>query len=645
MKKQKIGSLGVSKNKMGEVMSLPFSRMFAVMLGVLSIDLALAQSESENELLSSWKSLSINKVDSSNRLQLLSQSLGLKSSLSLGNVSVTSRNETAFIRIDLPPGESRTNVRTTATEITVFIDGMNVAEQDIGRSIDVSNKSALISRYSLDPSDGGADLVFELQQPVFQKSYSQSGNLFIDLKAKDNSGAESEVVVDESDVPAVTNSILNKQTEQISKVSQYSGRPTDRMTLSLQDVNIRQLLQIFAAQRGINMVVSDDVQGNISVELNDVPWEQALDIVLQSKNLGRRTQGGVIFVSPKAKLVQDEQELLEAKQRQDDLIPLVSDVIQLNYGSAIKIAEEFGKSGSDESSIVSKRGRIIADERTNSLIVRDLAANVERLKEIVETLDRPVKQVMIDARIVLASDDFSKQIGVKWGVGGSVGAANGDYQLGFSGTPTGASDIVGATGRSFSTLGNRLGVDLGANAVSTGASPASAAFSLLAKDFLLDLELSAMQAEGRGETLSNPRVVTTNGQEAVIRQGEQIPYATISESGTQTEFKDAVLELKVTPRITPSGQVLLDLSVKKDERGSDTDAGPAINSREVNTQVLVQDQNTVVLGGVFEKVSIQSLEKVPLLGDLPGIGKLFRRNGNSDTKFELLVFVTPTIMK
>jgi type IV pilus assembly protein PilQ len=376
-------------------------------------------------------------------------------------------------------------------------------------------------------------------------------------------------------------------------------------------------------------------------------------MILRTKGLTMRQNGNVIYIAPAEEIVARETLELEAIKKREELVPLRSDIIQINYAKAEELAalikEGSSNDAGDEKSLLSERGEITADARTNKLLVQDVPEKLTEIRELISELDIPVRQVMIDARIVLARDDFSKDLGVNFG--GAFVRRNGDYGVStIAGTSAGTDTIVNSaannlqnTGQAFPTsvpdLSDRLGVNL------LGVGP-SLAFAILGQDYLLDLELSALAVEGRGETLSNPRVITTDRKEAVIKQGEEIPFQTISDQGTQTEFRDAVLELKVTPQITPDGRVLMDLAVKKDERGELTpDAGPAINTREVTTQVLVNNGETVVLGGIFEKVSALDVNKVPFLGDLPAIGRLFRRNQTENTKFELLIFVTPQIIQ
>lgn len=559
--------------------------------------------------------------------------------LSIGNVNVSSTSGSASnIVVDLPAGEIQTSIRNSRRELSVFTTGIGVVESESGRDIDISASNPLIERYRLIPGEGGATLVFDLKVEVSQQSYGQDGKLVIELEAKNPSDLDELAPVNPSLAPKTT--LESYQPSVASKPIANQSTNPERITLSLQDVSVRQLLQIFASQRNLNMVISDTVQGNISVELEDVPWQQAFDIVLDSKALASKQEGNVLFVAPKAQIAAEEQAELEARQTKEELAPLSEKVVQLNYASASTIAsmlDQFdGDNDGSTSELASSRGFIVADERTNSLIIRDLPENISKIVQTIKTLDRPVKQVMIDARIVIARDDFSKAIGARWGIAGSARPGRVD-NVGFAGG--GAVGAGNAAGGSTS-LSDRIGVSLPA----VIDNPAKMGFALLSKNFLLDLELSAMQAEGLGETLSNPRVVTTNNQQAVIKQGNEIPYATVSGNGTSTQFKQAVLELNVTPRITPSGKVFLELKITKDAVGADTPAGPAIDKREINTKVLVDNGNTVVLGGVYEKITSQSVDKVPFLGDLPAVGRLFRRNSSKDQTFELLIFVTPTIL-
>lgn len=442
---------------------------------------------------------------------------------------------------------------------------------------------------------------------------------------------------------------------------EYTG---ELLSLNFQDIEVRAVLQILADFTGLNIVVSDTVQGNLTLRLQNVPWDQALDIILRTKGLTQRQNGTVVYIAPTEEVAAREKLELEAEKQREGLVPVRTEVIQVNYAKAEdlkELIEDRGSRGgveqgdSENASLLSARGQVSADLRTNSLLVQDIPQKLTEIRALVNTLDVPVRQVLIDARVVIARDDFSKELGVRIGASGiRPNDANGatvlggnlsgtDTVLGNPGIPATVLDNLHDTNQPFPVrlpgLADRLGVNLPV------AGFGSLALAILGRDYLLDLELSALQAEDRGETLSNPRVVTTDRQEAIIKQGEEIPYETISEDGTRTEFRDAVLELKVLPQITPDGRIIMDLAVKKDERGQVAPNGAlAINKREVQTQVLVDNGDTVVLGGVFEKVTSAGIDKVPFFGDIPAIGRLFRRNRDTDSKFELLIFVKPQII-
>ena len=435
----------------------------------------------------------------------------------------------------------------------------------------------------------------------------------------------------------------------------YAG---DLLSLNFQDIEVRAILQILADFTGMNIVVSDSVKGNLTLRLQNVPWDQALDIILRTKGLTMRQNGNVIFIAPTEEVAAREKLDLESRKTVQELIPLRTEIMQVSYAKAKDLAELLKRKTGDkggEQSILSPRGDVVADERTNSLIVKDIPDKLAEIRDLVTELDVPTQQVMIDSRIVIATDDFARDIGVRFGVTG-VGQ-NGNNIGNVSGKLEGTDTMVDSevnnlinTGQPYPVtipdLASRLGVNLAA------AGAPSIAFSILGADYLVDLELSAQQTEGKAEILSNPRVVTADNQEAVIKQGREIPY-TVPASGTgpaTTEFKEAVLELKVTPKITPDNRVNMKLAVKKDDVGQDVaQAGggfvPSIDKREVTTNVLVNSGETVVLGGVFEQNKRKGNTKVPLLGDIPLLGYLFQENATSTVKRELLIFVTPQILK
>lgn len=435
----------------------------------------------------------------------------------------------------------------------------------------------------------------------------------------------------------------------------YKG---DLLSLNFQDIEVRAILQILADFTGLNIVVSDSVKGNLTLRLQNVPWDQALDIILRTKGLTMRQNGNVIFIAPTEEVAAREKLDLESRKTVEELIPLRTEIIQVNYAKAKDLAELLKKKGGEktqEQSVLSPRGDVVADERTNTLIVKDVPDKLAEIRDLVTKLDMPARQVLIDSRVVIANDDFARELGARFGVTGVT--KNGNEGVGtISGTAGGTDTIVNSavgnlldTGQPFPItipgLDQRLGVNLPV------AGP-SLAFSILGADYLVDLELSALQTEGRGEIVSNPRVVTADNKKATIEQGREIPYTVPGDLGTPatTSFKKAVLKLDVTPKITPDDRVDLELNVSKDEQGQLVpQAGggfvPAIEKREIKTNVLVNNGETIVLGGVFEQTKATSARKVPLLGDVPLLGYLFRTNKNEAVKRELLIFVTPQILK
>ncbi|TXH05541.1 MAG: type IV pilus secretin PilQ [Nevskiaceae bacterium] len=437
---------------------------------------------------------------------------------------------------------------------------------------------------------------------------------------------------------------------------QYNG---ERISLSFQSVDIRSLLQIIADVAGTNMVVSDSVSGDIAMRLQNVPWDQALDIILRTKGLGMRQQGNVMMVAPLDELAAREKAELEAEKQKTTLAPLRSEIIQVNYAKASDLKSLLT---TDKSSLLTDRGRVSVDERTNTLIVLETRDKIAEIRDLVAKLDIPVRQVLIESRIVIANDDYTKELGTRFGVT-TVGSA-GNSLVSTSGTATGASSQLGlgapssggriapgtGTGGSTTTTttGNETSAGLGLYNVNLPvASPAgSVALAILSSHYLVDLELSAMQTEGRGEVISTPRVITANGKQALIEQGQDVPYQSSSaNAGTNIQFKKAVLSLAVTPQVTPDNRVMLDLAVTNDSIGQIIQGNPAINTKRVTTQVLVKTGETVVLGGVYQESKNKNATKVPLLGDIPLLGSLFRHDLSNASKQELLVFITPKILQ
>ncbi len=416
---------------------------------------------------------------------------------------------------------------------------------------------------------------------------------------------------------------------------QFSG---ERISLSFQNVEVRSLLQIIADVAGTNMVVSDSVSGQMAMRLENVPWDQALDIILRSKGLGMRQQGNVMLVAPLEELAAREKIELEAQKQKVELSPLRSEIIQVNYAKASDIRALLS---SGDNSLLSERGRVSVDERTNTLLVLETREKLEEIRALVTRLDIPVRQVLIESRIVIANEDFARELGTRFGV--STIGSSGSTRIGQSGNNNGSRDVLG--GNIPTPADNYI-----VNVPSAAANAGRVAWTILGADFLIDLELSALQTEGRGELISTPRVVTANGKQAVIEQGREIPYqSTSGNQGTQTQFKKAVLSLTVNPQITPDNRVVMDLSVTNDSQGEDVSTGlgsaPAIDTRRLDTQVLIASGETVVLGGVFQEEKSSSSSKVPFLGDIPLIGALFRGSSRSNNKRELLIFVTPRVLQ
>ncbi len=419
----------------------------------------------------------------------------------------------------------------------------------------------------------------------------------------------------------------------------------ERLSLNFQDIEVRSVLQLLADFTDLNIVVSDSVTGNITLRLNNVPWDQALEIILTTRGLDKRVTGNVMYVAPREEIAARERLELEALRDQEDLAPLRTEFISVNFTQAESIrmliydrdGRGTGGTGADRRmSFLSDRGSVAVDMRTNTLIVRDTAEQIEAIRRLVLRLDVPTQQVLIETRVVIADDNYRRDLGVRFGVSG--GRQDGRTRLGTSGTLEGATGITSGAG--IPSLGDRLNVAL---PVTDGA---SVGFSILRPNILLDLELSALQTEGRGEVISSPRVITANGQKASISQGEEIPFLSIDQGTSNVEFREALLLTEVTPQITPNGNVIMDIKVTKNEVNFQrtVQGNPTISKREVETQVVVGNGETVVLGGVYEISSLTQLQSVPFFGDLPFLKHLFRNTVNANTKAELLIFVTPRVL-
>ncbi|PTP83796.1 type IV pilus secretin PilQ [Vibrio splendidus] len=436
----------------------------------------------------------------------------------------------------------------------------------------------------------------------------------------------------------ISKPVINEATKEKS-VLEKDGK---LISINFQDIPVRNVLQLIADYNDFNLVVSDSVAGNLTLRLDGVPWQQVLDIILQVKGLDKRVDGNVILVAPKAELDLREQQALEKSRLEEELGELKSEIIKINFAKATDIADMIGGEGAV--SMLSDRGSITIDERTNSLLIRELEENITVIRGIIESLDIPVKQVQIEARIVTVTEGNLDELGVRWG----VSSTNGSFKVGGSIEGNHPSQITPYDDNGGnSAIDDFLNVNLGA----TSPNASSIAFQVakLGSDTLLDLELSALQQESKAEIISSPRLITTNKKPAYIEQGTEIPYLESSSSGaTSVAFKKAVLSLKVTPQITPDNRLVLDLSVTQDRPGQVVKTGTgeavAIDTQRIGTQVLVNNGETVVLGGIFQHSVSSTVDKVPLLGDLPVLGALFRRSYENVGKSELLIFVTPKVV-
>ena len=500
---------------------------------------------------------------------------------------------------------------------TIVLTVKNAVARQPKKRIDVTDFATPASY--IDIARSGRDVQIKLMaNAAFEFDTSRNGNDFI-------------VTLNKVKPKVQTNPLVKKN-------KHYTGK---KLSLNFQDIEVRSVLQLLADFTDKNIVVSDSVTGNITLRLKDVPWDQALDIVLESKGLAMRSNGNVIWVALATELEAKEQRDLQAHKRKQALEPLITEYIPVNYAKAADMLTLIQSDSGAEHSAISARGHASVDERTNTIIIRETALRVSEIKNLIESLDVPVRQVSVESRIVIATDEFSKELGARFGATafGSKAATSG----GIGATNSMVNDLVGGSGSvAVPAVTDRLNVNMPVINNAAG----RFAFSLLSGDYLLDLELSALQAENKGEIISTPRVVTADKKKALIEQGVEIPYLEASSSGAATvSFKKAVLSLEVTPQVTPDEHVIMDLKVNQDTVGEIFAGVPSINTREVNTQVLVDNGQTVVLGGVHEEVNSSKVDKVPVLGDVPVLGRLFRTDVDNDEKRELLIFVTPKIMK
>ncbi|MGB2271500.1 MAG: type IV pilus secretin PilQ [Pseudomonadales bacterium] len=459
--------------------------------------------------------------------------------------------------------------------------------------------------------------------------------------------------------------LTSQEVEEQKRAFAYTG---EKLSLNFQDIKVRSVLQLIADFTELNLVTSDSVDGSITLRLQDVPWDQALELILKTKGLDKRQIGNVLMVAPAAEIAERERQEIETIKQLQELAPLQTEFIRIRYASARELFKLFDSEETDEGedvgagstgSILSPRGRVVVDERTNALLITDTADKIEEFRRLIANIDVPLRQVLVEARIVVATDNFDQQVGVQWG-GGAAEQGTGD-RFGITGSLDSLLNEVGADDDELTSIfdfanGNGSIQFPDANFVDLGISdsigqPQSIAVGFLSDNFALNAELSAIAAEGRGEVVSQPRVITGDKQEAEIKTGEEIPYVESSASGRSTiKFREAVLSLKVTPSITPDNRLILDLVITQDSRSEDFVFGennsqvPIILKNEIRTQALVDNGKTIVLGGVFRESELEQETKVPLLGDIPVLGRLFKRTIVGNEKNELLIFITPRIL-
>jgi type IV pilus assembly protein PilQ len=519
-----------------------------------------------------------------------------------------------------------------------------------------------VQRIDASPSGTGTQITLSTRGPYQSLAYQTGNDYIVEIvpraAAPDGSSPAASTAADTGMGATVSTSTTRA----------YTGHP---VTFNFQDVPVRTVLQLIAEESNLNIVASDTVQGNVTLRLINVPWDQALDIVLQAKGLDKRRSGNVVWIAPQSEIAKFEQDKEDARIAIENRAEMITEYIPISYGNAedlAKLLTDEAKGGSgggagaaaQNRGFLSPRGSISFDRRTNTLLVIDIPQRVQSVKDLVRLLDKPVDQVVIEARIVIANESFARELGAKFGISGSNNnvyfnntvANNVAFENSVATANNANSTVPPPSPLQIPTLTHGLNFNL----PSTLAGAGSLALSILNAGYALDMELSALQTEGRGEVISNPRIVTSNQKEAVIRQGQEVGYLTLTGAGTaggtqvpQVQFKEALLELKVTPTITNDGRVFLNMNVKKDEVQGfiDTGAGqvPTIAKREVNTAVLMEDGQTVVIGGVYEFKNTKDLSKVPFLGDLPIIGNLFKKRGTTNTKAELLILVTPKILR
>lgn len=510
------------------------------------------------------------------------------------------------VEIRLADEDVALNVRREGNEVRVRVPGAALPDA-LQRRLDVTDFATPVA--TVDAVQRGDDSVITIApEGEFDYLAYQTGNtLFVNVRRPPEA--------DEADA---------------DDPFRYQG---DKLSFNFQDIEVRSVLQIIADFTDMNLVASDSVNGRITLRLQNVPWDQALDIVLRTQGLDKREMGNVLMVAPASEIAAREQQELDNQRQLEELVPLRTEFIQVRYADAGRLVQLFESAGEGDSSLLSARGNAVVDERTNSIILTDTSERLNNLRRVLEQLDIPVRQVQIEARIVTANTNVTQSLGIRWG---------GGYR-----------DNVGS-GDNFLTIGGGLGGGTNADGVPDGglinlpANGANSAFAIgiTGNDYLLDLELSALATDGQAEVVARPKVITADKQTATVASGVEIPYQEAAASGaTATQFKEAVLSLSVTPQITPDDRIIMDLDVNQDSVGSTFGGIPSINTNAITTQVLVDNGQTLVLGGIFSSSSSESTDKTPVLGDLPLFGGLFRRSLRNEDKQELLIFITPRIIQ
>lgn len=527
----------------------------------------------------------------------------------LTNIDFTrAKNNTAVTLVSFENDKVSPQLVESQGQLTVTLPGVALAEEQFVE-LDVTQFGTAVTHIESFQDEESARLVIDYVDPVFARHTMTDEGLRIEIEP-----------------------MSEEEQEALSEKSKYTGKP---ISLDFQDVPVRQVLQIIAQVNDFNLVTTDTVTGNVTIQLSGVPWDQALDMILRIKGLDKRLDGNILLVAPSEELAARETQQLQSEQQVKELAPMQTANITVNYAKAQEMAAILK---SEQGGILSERGSVSVDERTNTLLVRDTQESIDQARATVSALDIPVKQVLIESRMVTVRDNVGEELGVRWGITdrGSDAAVSGSLE----GADTAAGGVL-------PSIDSRLNVNLPVAAA--GAGRIGFQVASLVDGTILDLELSALESENKGEIIASPRITVANQREAYIEQGTEIPYVQATSSGaTSVEFKKAVLSLKVTPHITADNRVILDLVVTQDTRGEtvSTSTGPAvaIDTQEIKTQVLVENGETVVLGGIFQQLNTDDISKVPLFGDLPVVGNLFKKSSEIYQKRELLIFVTPKIV-